>query len=321
MPAISASYPGKIILFGEHAVVYQSHAIAIPVSQVKSHVVIQPLLSAAPGTIEIHALDTHTRANLADLPENHPLGYAVRLTLTHLGVQTTPAFILRASSEIPMSAGLGSGASISCSIIRAVSNFLGKPLPPAEVSALAFEVEKLHHGTPSGVDNTVIAFNQPILFKRGEPMLPVTVGVDLNFLIADTGVKASTGDVVTGVRARWQAEQATYDAFFQQVDTITLAARAEIQSGNIAQIGLLMSENHRCLQSIQVSHPALEVLIEAAVSAGAYGAKLSGAGAGGNMIALVNNETRESVEKAIIHAGAKRVIHTTLARAGQPGGR
>jgi len=319
MPAISASYPGKIILFGEHAVVYESHAIAIPVSQVKSHVVIQPLLSAEPGTIEIHALDTHTRANLVDLPENHPLGFAIRLTLKHLCIQTYPAFFLRASSEIPMSSGLGSGASISCSIIRAVSNFLGKPLPSADVAALAFEVEKLHHGTPSGVDNTVIAFNKPILFKRGEPMLPVTVGENLLFLIADTGIKASTGEVVAGVRARWLAEESTYDAYFQQVDTITLAARNEILHGNISQIGQLMMDNHRILQSLQVSHPVLDSLIAVAVSAGAFGAKLSGAGAGGNMIALITNETREGVEKALLNAGAKRVIYTTLARTDQGG--
>jgi mevalonate kinase len=317
MPAISASYPGKIILFGEHAVVYNSHAIAIPVSQVKSRAVIQPLLSAPAGTIEINAVDTHTRANLNDLPQNHPLATAIRLTLKQLTIQTPPAFIVRASSEIPMSAGLGSGASISCSIIRAVSNYLGKPLPAADISALAFEVEKIHHGNPSGVDNTVIAFNQPILFKRGEAMQPVVVGSELHFLIADTGLKASTAEVVAGVRSRWQAEPERYNTFFHQVDAITLSALAAIRAGQIAEIGRLMSENHRVLQSMAVSHPALDRLAEAARSAGAYGAKLSGAGAGGNLIALVAGEQQDQLERSFLQAGATRVIRTTLIRTGQ----
>ncbi|MBA4420786.1 MAG: mevalonate kinase [Anaerolinea sp.] len=312
MPATSSSYPGKIILFGEHAVVYHSHAIAIPVNQVRTTAVITPLIQYPPGSIEVSAPDINTKCRLNMLAETDPIGYAVRLTLQKLHVDKPPAFSIHITSNIPIAAGLGSGASVSCSIAKSISTYLGKPFSPVEISDIAFEVEKLHHGIPSGVDNTVIAIGQPVLFQHGEEIQSLQVGETLNFIIADTGIKAQTGEVVGSVRLRWQADPTRFDTLFQQIDHIVLAARDAIRIGDVETTGKLMLKNHQLLQDMEVSHPALDRLVETAMSANALGAKLSGAGWGGNMIALVRENALPPLENALLQAGAVRVIRTRL---------
>jgi mevalonate kinase len=313
MPAISSSFPGKIILFGEHAVVYSSHAIAIPVHQVRSRAVITPLVKAVPGEIEIIAPDINFHAFLKTLSESDPIACAIRLSLKKMGISTPPAFSIRITSDIPIAAGMGSGASVSCSIAKAISTFLGKPFSTADISSIAFEVEKLHHGTPSGVDNTVIAYGLPVYFKRDDDV-PVVLhcAAKLNFVIADTGIKASTADVVGDVRTARQNDPDRYDRLFSEIDRIVKDADLAIKAGKVERIGSLMNENHALLQELNVSNPALDTLVSAAAGKGAIGAKLSGAGRGGNMIALVPEIDIMTVHQALLDAGAVRLIHTTL---------
>ena len=167
MPAISSSAPGKIILLGEHAVVYGRPAIAIPVTQVKARAVVLARPAAARGEIIIHAPDIGLRSAMKDLPENDPLAAAVRVTQETLALSYLPAFELTITSTIPIAAGLGSGAAISVAIIRAVAEFLGRPLTEEQLSNAAYQIEKIHHGAPSGIDNTVIAYQKPIYFIKG----------------------------------------------------------------------------------------------------------------------------------------------------------
>lgn len=314
MPAISASFPGKIILFGEHAVVYNSHAIAIPVHQVCSRAVITPLVKAAPGEVEIVAPDIDLHAPLSSLQENDPIGFAIRTSLDKMGIKTPPAFSIRITSDIPIAAGMGSGASVSCSIARSISTFLGKPFSVSEISSIAFEVEKLHHGTPSGVDNTVIAYGQPVYFKRGDdaPML-LHSAANLDFIIADTGIKARTVDVVADVRKGRQDDPARFDQLIDGVENVVSSAYSALNTGDVELVGSLMNENQALLLQMGVSHPKLDAFVSVALENGAIGAKLSGAGRGGNMIALVPASKTSVVRSALENAGAVRLIHTTLA--------
>ncbi|MBN1148999.1 MAG: hypothetical protein JXA78_17205, partial [Anaerolineales bacterium] len=142
MPAIYATAPGKVILFGEHAVVYGRPAIAAPLNQLKARAAVSADPRAAPGTLRIQAPDVNLDALLDELPADHPLARAVSCVLAELGIQRPPACKLRITSSIPLAAGLGSGAAVSVAIIRALSAFLGRPLPAERVSALAYEVEK-----------------------------------------------------------------------------------------------------------------------------------------------------------------------------------
>jgi mevalonate kinase len=312
MPATSASAPGKVILFGEHAVVYGQPAIAVPVKQVAAKAIVSPLITGAAGQIQIDAPDIAFASDLSELPTDNPLAAAVNGTLKALGISNPPAFKLRISSTIPVAAGLGSGAAVSVAIVRAVADFLGQVLPDERVSALAFDVEKLHHGTPSGIDNTVVVFSKAVYFIKGQDPETFEVAKPFTLLIADTGIASPTKIAVGDVRAAWQAEPKKHEALFAQIGLLVMQARAAIESGDLASMGRLMTENHALLQSLNVSCTELDDLVRAALEAGALGAKLSGGGRGGNMIALVSEENADVVAAALQTAGAKGLIKTIV---------
>ncbi len=314
MPAFAASAPGKIILFGEHAVVYGQPAIAVPVSQVKTRALITPNPAGSTGFVRIQAPDIGLDAKLEDLPADNPLLVAINLVIARLGVDRLPACTVRISSTIPVAAGLGSGAAVAVAMIRAVSAFLGHRLPDERVSALAYEVEKIHHGTPSGIDNTVITYALPVFYIRHLPIETLTVPREFTILIGDTGVSSPTSVTVGDVRRSWQAEPDRYDAFFHQIGNISQTARLAIEEGQPEKLGLLMDQNHELLQKLDVSSPELDRLVESARFAGALGAKLSGGGRGGNMIALVRPDSLELVANHLRIAGAVRTIPSIIHR-------
>ena len=169
MPAVASSAPGKIILFGEHAVVYSRPAIAVPVTQVRAKASVSADPTGAPGQVRVIARDINLDSLLDHLPADDPLALAVFGTAGTLGIERLPALRLQITSTIPIASGLGSGAAVSCAIARALSGFLGHPLSDEQVSAIAYRVDQKHHGTPSGIDNTVIAYTQPVFFVRGQP--------------------------------------------------------------------------------------------------------------------------------------------------------
>jgi mevalonate kinase len=315
MPAFTATAPGKIILFGEHAVVYGRPAIAVPVVELKARAVVSADPRALPGQVSIHAPDIGLDALLDKLPENHPLAAAMRAVLAALGLSRSPACQLRVTSSIPVASGLGSGAAVSVALIRAYSAFLGQALPDERVSALAFEIEKLHHGTPSGIDNTVITFARPVYFQRkpeGPTIETFSVPQPFQIVIGDTGIYSPTAVSVAAVRSAWQAETERYERLFDEIGNIAHSARKAIDAGKPAELGPLMNENQDLLRQIGVSSPELERLVQAAKTAGALGAKLSGGGRGGNMIALVEANAAAEVTQALQAAGAVRTLLTQV---------
>jgi mevalonate kinase len=305
----SASAPGKIILFGEHAVVYGRPALAVPVSQIRATVEVEAW--PRPG-VWIEAPDVGLASELAQLASDQPLAAAVRGVFSALGIASFPAIQIRISSSIPVASGLGSGAAVSVALIRALSAHLGQPLSDEQVSALAFEIEKLHHGTPSGIDNTVVTYARPVYFVKGQPPETFKVGAPFTVVIGDTGVAASTKAAVSDVRSLWQTAPGRWEDVFDQVGEIARQARAAIESGDVSALGPLMDANQVLLQRMSVSSPELERLLSAARAAGAQGAKLSGGGRGGNMIALVAKEKAPAVAEALQSAGAKRTIITRV---------
>ena len=306
-PPVRASASGKVILLGEHAVVYGRPAIAVPLSGLRATAILTP----HPGPLRIQAPAVGIDAPLSDLPPDHPLARIVCLTAEHLR-QPPPDALLRIESDIPLASGLGSGAAVSTAVVRALAAWYGAPLDPPTVSALVYEVERIYHGTPSGIDNTVIAHEQPVYFIRGQPPEPLPVGGVLHLLVADSGVPSQTREVVGDVRRRWEAEPARYEALFDRVAEEVEAARRAIARGNARALGERMDANHEILREIGVSAPVLDRLVEAARRAGALGAKLSGAGRGGNVVALVELSTVDRVEAALRTAGAARVWRTDV---------
>ena len=319
MPAFTASASGKIILFGEHAVVYGQPAIAVPVEKVRVRAVVSADPRANPGSMFIEAPGIGLQAWLHDLPREHPLACLVQLLLAESSISRLPACRLHLSSTIPVAAGLGSGAAVSVAVLRALSAFLGHPLENSRVNALAYEVEKLHHGTPSGIDNTVITYAQPVYFIRNQPIQTFQVSHPFTIVIGDTGIASPTSIAVSELRYRWQADPLQYNQLFEAVGALVQQARHLIETGKSHALGSLMDQNHLHLQHMGVSSPELDTLVHAARSAGALGAKLSGGGRGGNMIALVEPVQAQVVERALVAAGAVRAITTRVqSKSNQP---
>jgi mevalonate kinase len=312
MPAFTATAPGKVILFGEHAVVYGRPAIAAPVGEVQARAVVSAAPLRPSGDVLIQAPGIGLESRLANLPGDHPLAWAVNSVFAALGVARPPACTVRVTSTIPVAAGMGSGAAVSVAVLRALSAFLGLPLTDERVSALAYEVEKLHHGTPSGIDNTVITYALPVYFVRGQPIQTLRLPRPFTLVIGDTGIPSPTAIAVSDVRRAWQAAPATSEALFDQVGQIAQAARAAIEAGRGDELGPLMDENQILLQQIGVSSPELERLVQAARDAGAPGAKLSGGGRGGNMIALATDASAPEIARALLSSGAVNTIITTI---------
>jgi mevalonate kinase len=308
----TATAPGKIILFGEHAVVYRRPALAVPVEDIQATATVSKLM-AVPGEIQIEAPGIGLSSSLAALRSDHPLAAAIKGTLSALSISRPPACTVRVASTIPVAAGLGSGAAVSVAIIRALSGFLGNPLPDDKVNSLAFEVERLHHGTPSGIDNTVVCYRKPVYFVKGMPLEFVRIGWPFVVVIGDTGIPSPTKDTVGDVRRAWDSNPEKLEKIFDQIAIVVQEARQAIECGNISALGPLMDENHALLKELGVSSLELDRLAEAARGSGAQGAKLSGSGRGGNMIALVDMADADRVAQTLKSYGARR---TTICRIG-----
>lgn len=309
-PMTTSTASGKIILFGEHAVVYGRPAIAVPVAHVRATATIT---DAAPGSgCRLIAQDIGQEVALADAPADHPLALVLRLALAEADVDGEPDWRVVLTSDIPIASGLGSGAAISSALVRAALLHTGHPAPPETVSRLVYRSEELFHGTPSGIDNTVIAYERPVWFVKGQPPETFVVTHPFTLAIADSGIPSPTKESVGDVRRAWEDDPATYESIFHRMADIVHGARRAIRDGNFAALGLLMNANQQRLEEIGVSSPALEKLIRAAREAGARGAKLSGGGRGGNVIALVDAESAGAVQAALLVAGARRVILTQV---------
>ncbi|HSJ56677.1 MAG TPA: mevalonate kinase [Anaerolineae bacterium] len=306
----SASAPGKVILSGEHAVVYGRPAVALPVAEVQAHARVEPAAMGRGATIL--ASDIQRTVVVAEAGDQEPLARIVRLALQQMGQELDPDITVTISSTIPIGRGLGSGAAISTAIVRALAQHYGRWISSRAVSDLVYQAEQIYHGTPSGIDNTVVAFEKPIFFVKDEGWEVFWVGRPFWLAIADTGIAGATREVVGDVRRRYDAEPDLYSSLFDRIGSISHQVRAAVEQGDLETLGRLMDENHALLQQIGVSSPELDRLVAAARQGGALGAKLSGAGWGGNAIALVTEDTRACVDMMLRLAGAVNVITTQV---------
>jgi mevalonate kinase len=305
----SGSACGKIILLGEHAVVYGRPAIAVPVGQVTATATITPGEPGSGCVLDLQDLGATTR--VAEGAAAQPLALVTRLALDALGL-SSPDWRITLRSTIPISSGLGSGAAAATAIVRALAAQAGRVLAPEEISALVFESEKLFHGAPSGVDNVVIAYEQPVWFVRGQAPEPFAIIGPFTLVIGDSGVASPTSITVGDVARGRQADPQRYDALFDAIGALVAAGRRAMETGDAAALGAAMDENQQLLGALYVSSSELDRLCAAARQAGALGAKLSGGGRGGAMIALVEPTGALRVAGALRQAGAARTIITTL---------
>jgi mevalonate kinase len=312
MPSFTAKAPGKVILFGEHAVVYGEPAIAVPIQSLQARATVNPKIGGASGDVYINAPDISLSSQLLDLDPDHPLRAAISQAAGELPLENLPACTINVLSSIPSSSGLGSGTAISACLIRSFSAFLGPRLTDEEVSQKVFEVEKIHHGTPSGIDNTVVSHQKPLYFEKGEDPYFVEIPVPFSIVIADSGIQGKTLDAVGQVRQGWENDPEKYEFLFSSIGEITEKALGQIQAGTPLELGILMDQNQVLLEELEVSTPELDHLIQIAKNSGAFGAKLSGGGLGGHIIALIEGQENQVIED-LIAAGAVSAMVSTIA--------
>jgi mevalonate kinase len=306
------SAPAKIILLGEHAVVYGQPSLAIPLSALRSYAKITPPESNS--GLEVVAADLGNQEFLiktSSSKPDHPLISAAYLLLDFVKCNP-PNVRIVLHSDIPIASGMGSGAAITTCLFRALLYALDKSLGDEQLNSLVYEVEKIHHGTPSGVDNTVVVFEKPIYFVRGKPIEKFEIKQPFTLLVGNTGIEASTKVAVGDVRKLYNSDQTLTENKLSSIGQLVQSGRNALEKGDLLTLGHVMLENHRLLRDLTVSSDTLDSLVNAAVVSGALGAKLSGGGRGGNMIALVLEEHILPVKNALFEAGATQVYQTVV---------
>lgn len=277
-----ASACGKVILCGEHAVVYGQPALALPLPNLRA----EASLSEVPGPLRLEAPDLNL--SLEVRPEDeaaHPLVTTVLSALGHFE-QPLPGGTLTVSSQIPIGKGLGSGTAITSAIYRCLAAYAGSPVDAAEEQAFIHQIETLYHGRPSGIDGAVIGAERAIRFERQARPLPLELPTGWSLLIGDSGETTPTHEMVGRLRERHDAAPHRYDLLFTAIGELSRQAEIALKTSSFRTLGRLLNRNHSLLQEMGISTPRLDELVQIALAAGALGAKLSGGGGGGVLIAL-----------------------------------
>ncbi|NIA26442.1 MAG: hydroxymethylglutaryl-CoA reductase, degradative [Desulfobulbaceae bacterium] len=288
---------GKVILLGEHAVVYGRHALALPIPDAVSARVTQRDAGVAISIPEWGV------SQQVDPDSSSGIAAAVNLILRKLDI-SGPGFQIDLSSELPRAMGLGSSAAFAVAIVRAFDAELGLGLDDLKVNAIAFECEKFAHGTPSGVDNTIATYAQPMIFSNAGSLQVESLALlePPPIIIACSSSPGLTVEQVAGVRTRYDLYPARYEALFDEIDALSQAGASALAKADYAELGMLMNICQGLLGAIEVSTAELEGMVQIARSAGASGAKLTGGGGGGSIVALCPGRVSE-VGAALASAG------------------
>jgi mevalonate kinase len=201
---------------------------------------------------------------------------------------------------------------VAVAALRALSSFLGHPLSNVETNKYAFEIEKLHHKTPSGIDNTVITYEKPVFYEYGQDISFLKITRPIDMVIANSGGKVRTSETIRQVQINHEIDPIAYNAYFKSIGDLSRQAVFMLERGETGNLGELMNENQSILRKMGLSTPKLDELIAIAVNNGATGAKLTGGGGGGFIITMVDENTKDSVYASLIQAGALQVQRIRL---------
>ncbi|MEE8243564.1 MAG: hydroxymethylglutaryl-CoA reductase, degradative [Pseudomonadales bacterium] len=290
---------GKVILLGEHAVVYGRPAIALPIS-----LAVEASVQAGGSGVHMviprwgleQKIELHTSKGVSGIMTT--VLQALDLEDRSMTIEVIP--------HVPRAMGLGGSSAMAVAVIRALDKTFALRLSDGRVNELAFECEKAAHGTPSGIDNTVATYGAPLVFENNdEPLFKeLTIPEPVSLVVGITGKESLTANMVAKVRNLWNGNQLRYDAIFDQIAQFTVAGVDALASAHFEELGQLMNLCHGYLNALQLSTPELEELIHIARANGALGAKLTGGGGGGSMIALCPDNA-DRVVNAMEAAGFK----------------
>ncbi len=268
---------GKIILLGEHAVVHGYPAIAVGIERgvtAKAKTAERDLLRLTPWDLAIRP----------DPRGSQPLerAFAAALSL----YPNRPGLEVSAAVDLPAGAGLGCSAAIGVAVLDAIDKALGIKRTRTDLAESALSWEKVFHGNPSGIDNAMSAVGGVALYRRGDPLKPLRSNKPLYLVVGYSGESSSTKEMVASVARQLENEPRRVNEAFEAIEVLVRNAKLAIEAGDHVALGQLLDLNQTILSSLMLSTGKLEEMCQAARSAGALGAKMTGAGGGGCMFAL-----------------------------------
>jgi mevalonate kinase len=290
----------KLILIGEHAVVYGQPAIAIPFP-----LTVRSVIEQSTGTIKIKS--PHYTGPIDKMPiKLEGIEACIKATLDYLD-RPVKDILIRLDSTIPLGRGLGSSAAIAIALVRSLFSYYGQSPSQKELSSLVQIAEIYAHGNPSGIDMAAIASDSPIWFQKGKEAKPLTAGAPLYIVVADTGRISDTHSAVEQVREKVLLDPINMQKSMKLIGNIAQEAKNVLSHGNSYLLGKLLDKNQEMLTNLGVTDDGLNRLIETARNTGALGAKLTGSGRGGCMIALAQNlEHGKVIADHLMKSGADK---------------
>lgn len=291
---------GKVILFNEHFVVYGIPAIVSAIDLQTTATVTR----GARGTGVV--LDDNRSATKGYKVEkkNHQTDSLNRM-LRALGKDDVSLQVTLGGSLVAAS-GIGASAASCVAIARAISDEFDMGLSASQINQVAFEGEKGYHGSPSGIDNTAATYGGLIWFQKSESpvMERLTLDDPVEIVMGNTGIVANTKLAVENVRKAQEGNKERYKKIFTQATDLAVEAKKSLMENSLTDVGRYMDQNHKFLQMINVSSNDLDFLVELARDMGALGAKMTGGGLGGYMVALTPGKSlQDEVADAITREG------------------
>lgn len=283
MKQVGISHTGsKVILFGEHFVVYESPAIAIPFASCGVEV------SVEPQDVDKIISSLYT-GMLADSPEIFS-GLKELIINTKIILGINEGLLFNIDSQIPLQRGMGSSAAISIGIIKALYDFASINLEYDQVKSLAQQAENVHHQNASGIDIETILSTTPILFQKGQSSQHIESNIKGSLLLVDSTILGATKEAVASVANLFEANPVKKELMLFKYSNVLEKAVKALESHDIELLGEAMNENHDLLKAIHVSHPKIDMWLEYALENNALGAKITGGGLGGCFLVLTNND-------------------------------
>ena len=298
---------GKVILFNEHFVVYGIPAVVSAVGAKTT-----ALVEREGGSgYELKDERPETPGYKAEKLQQQKESLDIMLKFMNIDTQHDH-YVITLGGDLIAASGVGASAASCAAIARAFSEELNLNFSDEKVNAVAYEGEKGYHGTPSGIDNTAATYGGLIWYRREgttQLMERMRLRKPVEIVMGNTGQVADTKIVVAGVKERKEREPEKYGRLFQDAEKLVWNARKQLENFNLEYVGAYMNENHRLLQEIGVSSPELDAMVHLARESGALGAKLTGTGKGGYMVALTpGRELQNRVANEIARHGSQALL-------------
>jgi mevalonate kinase len=293
----------KAILLGEHAVVYGAPALALPIPQLTVTATAGWSSHGSEDRSDLSYTMTGSPSRALVTQASDSLRRLVDVFKETLGVAGGPHLDVILDSGVPPGRGLGSSAATSRAIVLALSDLFGRELTEDKAFELVQTAENMTHGRASGVDARAVGAPGPLRFQAGG-IRQLSIGCDGLFIVADSGQTGSTKEAVERLRDSLQSRAGAQDTFVGRATGITEAAERALADGHAEELGARLVDYHELMRTAGLSTDRIDAMVRAALEAGSLGAKITGGGLGGCVIALTRPDQAREVTRQLHEAGA-----------------